>query len=685
MQDSDGTLLVKEFYDLKRKVYSSQVCQDTGSFPWTECLAEYNCAPVNDLAGDCYSKLEAIGNLRKFHHDTGRIQLMLRALLTDRGLLFPQTRERYDSGVTCSMKWSMNRKSLVRTVTRLRVDENKSGLERLLSYTKDISESLYGDTSAPISLEKSQAGIKMLFEGREDSLSSFQLLQGDGNDAGYCKGELGKLSSTAPQEERESIMRAWLDNVSFQFGTGSPIRAYNFFKQTAGPAGSEQVFTTTELFEFLANVLPRCLQENGRFEEAKKPTDYRPVLAANQKAALQKQIEDFKREDLSVWRTALPALKEYLHPDLEHYRHLSSVRAEFDKVRTEHSLKDFFNSFILNGDYLTKLESAFSQYLKQMEPGVLSKRKAKRDDDPVSGLPGFFAGYWTKEAGKPFFLDQPMVMFQIFRSPVYRYLYQREDRSWSIRRIVNDACVRYPLPITAQSLQADTALYHAIVDFCDESCRALQVDFDRKPWDALWLCVCQSVQCLQFRMEDLFSVQYQFRRMMKFGKSGFPVLDRWFEQAVSGQQAPAYISLWRGLVNKLCRSSREQDSEFSNAVSAYRKYFTSPVTDEEHVWQCLSGLCGKIAWSHVKAAPSEGAYKIAAGEIGVSISTSARNGPYATAKSHNMVRTIKGRKFKVTSIRAVELFQMEWPLLQCVCDQARRELMESVYLYLSKA
>lgn len=27
---------------------------------------------------------------------------------------------------------------------------------------------------------------------------------------------------------------------------------------------------------------------------------------------------------------------------------------------------------------------------------------------------------------------------------------------------------------------------------------------------------------------------------------------------------------------------------------------------------------------------------------------------------------------------------MEWLLLQCVCDQARRELMESVYLYLSK-
>lgn len=180
-------------------------------------------------------------------------------------------------------------------------------------------------------------------------------------------------------------------------------------------------------------------------------------------------------------------------------------------------------------------------------------------------------------------MDTPIVIWQLFRSPVYRYFYQLEDRNWNLSRTIEHACVEFPLPVTPQSLEADEALNQSVVTARDAGCRAKGIPFQAEIWRAFWPCIQQSVQCMSFQREDLFPVQYQFRGLLRFQDKGYPVLDELLSERLEAEFAASYIDLWRGLMNRKTdapnrggaqpRTKAQKLAEFREGIKTYRGLF----------------------------------------------------------------------------------------------------------------
>lgn len=175
-----------------------------------------------------------------------------------------------------------------------------------------------------------------------------------------------------------------------------------------------------------------------------------------------------------------------------------------------------------------KLALAFQGYLKRMEPSEKSIT-----DFCLKAAEWFLTFSPNKKVGDKPFLASPHLIFHLFRAPVYRHVVNFENRNWKLKRVIEDAYLWNPLPITPQSLDADAKLFHTIVDVCAKECRKSGCDFQEDAWNALWDCISQCVHCLQFQIGDLFSVRDDFLHTLYLRDLGAPVLDAWIEQQIS--------------------------------------------------------------------------------------------------------------------------------------------------------
>lgn len=649
---------------LKRKMGTTE--PEPAFLPLDPLLRTYQSPAITELSLSEYSKLKVIERLyREAPVKAESSSEIIRALVTDRGLLFPQTRERSHYPMNHSMRAHKAWQKLYGDAARRMADARQSTLTRMLHFAKQAYNKWAPELAPFLSLEHVQQGIRVLLDGLDGPDLKLAIIS---DDVGYCKGELIRLDKPLHSEEAGRIMASWLHTVRLQIGTLPPIS----FDELRG----KLPFPTYELYEFFAYILPDCIRAEALYTDCRdRAGEYTAVLDANQEEAWKEQVEDFQTEDLSQWKKALPALQEYLHPDLTRYR--GTVRL-FGQAYTADIEK-------IGAD----LAKSFGQYLLRMEPHFQN-----RDTVPETAAWLFLtACYGEKNA--PLFLDRPLVVWQLLRSPVCRYIYQLENRNWDLSAVVEDACVNFPLPVTPQSLKADGALYRGVLDACEAGCCVRKIPFQREIWQALWLCIRQSVQCLAFQKEDLFSVQYQLRGLLQFRdllqvrglpqvrKKGYPVLDQMLSERLDAECAAGYIDLWRGIVNRMIdapgkgrarpRTRRRRRREFQTAAAAYRHLFQDPVADEEKVWACLAPLCGDLRFNRVHFLPDGEGFKALA--KGYNILPREREGTISHIKSE------KAEQVR-PEIRAIELILTEWTILQCVCEAARRELMEVICRYI---
>lgn len=86
-----------EEFGLRRRVHSSTPSMNELYTPWPKCVSRYESKEISQRWEYEYSKIRAIHTLYesiKLRPQEEQNAPLLRALLTDRGLLFPQTRER---------------------------------------------------------------------------------------------------------------------------------------------------------------------------------------------------------------------------------------------------------------------------------------------------------------------------------------------------------------------------------------------------------------------------------------------------------------------------------------------------------------------------------------------------------------------------------------------------------------
>lgn len=167
---------------------------------------------------------------------------------------------------------------------------------------------------------------------------------------------------------------------------------------------------------------------------------------------------------------------------------------------------------------------------------------------------------------------------------------------------MEDVCVNLPLPITNQSLDADTALFRTIVDICADRCSRNHIPFQKSAWNALWDCIVQCVQCLPFQSGDLFSMRNGFIHTLCLGDKGAPVSDRWIEEKLASD-APNYILIWRAYIRKWYSPSLKSNNRWQQAIGTFRSLFKNASAPSDRVLEHLDSLCNQINWAGIPFLP----------------------------------------------------------------------------------
>lgn len=657
---------------------SRKVCIESANLSgiyvaWAQYLQRYECDAIISAWKDEFAKTHTIHTLYcSMQHGTPTAEQgdLLKALLTDRGLLFPQTRERYYD-LDHSMRLSTAAFPRYHEAAD-RISSSESPLDRLLALGKecyvkgrDRFYERHGKLIPFITLEEALTGIKTLVDGREGPFHIQEMSKE--YKWGYISSEMSKPENANHPAAIALYAKQWLDHATFTWGDGET-------ESSLSPQRLQEAlgFPAIECYGFIAYVLSDCLCKDEQYREWGS-AEYTPGLDSSQLKDFEAQLSSFKKETLSRWKAALPVLKEYLHPDLGPMkkRAKSTFTSGSPGLSEEAACK--------------KLQKIFQEYLRQMEPSRRNASMSTEDTDGRTRLSRMAEWFLSSSPegspsddvmDRPFFMDRPHLIFGLFRSPVHRYIFNWENRAWNPLYAIRDACEEFPLPITSQSIDEDTKLFRGIVNICADMCRQNHIPFQKDAWDALWDCIEQCVRCLTFQIGDLFSVRNGFTYTLYLGAEGAPVLDRWIEGKLTSG-APNYILIWRALIKNRCKPSPRLfkiKEQWTKDIDDYRSFFEEASVNSGDALAHLDNLSSKINWTGIPFLPPS--KELAA--ICSAIKPGSRKG------TADMIR--HGWSGKEAQVRnEFQRLWMEWFLIQCVCDQAQRELMEVVYLYLTQA
>ena len=657
---------------LNRRFSNGDYPQDSTPFqPLSSCLSDYHSPALSHLCTHTYSKPEAIRQLAGHMPSRDDAAELVRALLTDRGLLFPQTRERFY--IQTSRSWYRSTEFegfYSRVLQDMGVSQDTPFPARALTFARQA----YDRRDCSVSFDRMSQALEVMLQACQGE--QFPQITAC-EDVGYCKGELGTLEQPSSPgtwtdaSAAQAVMEAWLQTVQLSFDGRSTVSGWDYLRETLN-------FTVTEAFAFLSDILPLCINAEEYYQGCLAHLrPYEPVLYDHQKSQWQQQVRCFHEEDLSAWRKALPALEQYLNPDLSRFGRSACIDAGPNPE---------------GAPYVTRLQAAFEAYLRQMEP--------KYKTDQLGTIAAYFV-YSARgtDDESPLFMDMPSVIFHLFRSPYFRYFYNFEDRNYPLHKAVKNGFLRFPLPITPQSLDADEPLYLAIVDICEGYCRARNTAFDAASWRALWPCIRQCVTCLSFQKEDLFTVRYSLRDLMVYREKGFPFLDQLLSDRLEAAFASAYAQLWRTIFYKVSKGkitgwnsasgtsnnqhcqmgvNEKRLNQLLDTVSAYRSLLERPETDLEDVVRLLWPLCSKLSFNKISFVPSNAEWKILAEPWGVrprSAHSPVHHIKTTRIDSSGCSHPQKGGKKTMDAPRTIELILAEWLMLQWSCTQAQRELM----------
>ena len=231
---------------LIRKSYSSPALSDIYR-PWIDFIQGYESDAIVHTWKDFFSKTEAIHSLHADldgHQKVPEAENLLRALLTDRGLLFPQTRER-----GYHIEYSMKRSSTgspwrSRELAKM-APENLNEADRILYFGEQVyrkRQQRFEGRYPLISLEKTLSGIHALIDGRD---GPFRIVSVKRAYQGCYPGDLDMIGYDEKPEEVEYIMTEWLRAQRFSWNNDLEWLSVDAIIQVLK-------FSTAELYEFLA-------------------------------------------------------------------------------------------------------------------------------------------------------------------------------------------------------------------------------------------------------------------------------------------------------------------------------------------------------------------------------------------------------------------------------------------------
>lgn len=667
------------YYQLERRTekYVGDDCKFDNLF---NCLKEYNIPELRSLIVYHYSKLDAIDR----HIDDLTLDLA-RALLTDQGILFAQTRERsYPIEHSRRLLDSTRDERTGETELRLgkndasQHDEKEPDQDGII--INDIVTSVHNHCECVLAEIVSEDGLpeklntfdKML----RKILSMCSALNHVGSklyhpdkdpgseDPGYVKG-----GSTEDQI-------AWMKTVKLHFpGRTKPVGAAKWLnKHVEGPISDE------EMFFFLAYALPDAVHEAKKLDKShrlsratgRKPD---PMISSKQREKLSEQIEAFRQRDpdndvLTPWKGASKLLRLYFSFNAEKY---SNIRK--NDISNLDGLDECFERF----------STSFQNYYRAILP-TANETTLEREKDLSDELAYFFLRK-ASEDQKPLFIDQPLTIYRIARSPVHRNIC-KEQSTVKIFQMIQSSNSNTSWPILKKFLNAEQNLYNEIIEVCAKGCESFNIPFEKSNWKILWGCIEQSVKSLSYDYEDLLSAGWLFKSGYHVFHRFFPVLDQWLRDKLSDMDNPFEPALWRGMYNNHNRLLKERmDGTFreidfeEDFLIPYRKIFTSKVQDIDSLLEILNALAGCFGWNYVTRLPTVEELIQADKRI------SCKHKKYGVEQLESYVEIIRhalseegavaGQSDRNT-VKEIQLVMTEWILLQQICYQAQFNLFRAI-------
>ena len=622
-----------------------------------------------------YSKVSAVDTLCDKQLIT---PLLARALLTDRGLLFAETREvgypieyskrRLDSDLDEIL--NIARGYLDSEIPRGSRIRNES-LDALVSAAVNKWKICSEENIDQASFKRIEDHIRLMLMSVLKRCASLEYFSKEFIHPGY---DIGYID-----QNNEEQRKAWVTGYKFRF----PKRTKEVFAALWLRKHVEAELTDAELFVFLSKCLPAAVTCAGLIYSADyyrtiKSRKHTPCISSKQLIEFEKQINDFKKEDLSAWKNARSVLKEWYAPNtdfLDQYRRSDLTNCE---------LLDPFRK---------ALSSAIRNYYAYIEGNVDS---ATNHHEELANL--FFSGPKVNGFSSPEFMKHPVIIFQIIRSPVYRYLYD-ESRAWSIKRAVHDAFT-YVRPISIETLQAEENLYHEILHVCEKACNEYNITtFSTVPWENLWTCIKQTVNCLSYGFENLLSPPILFKSGYQDFHRFFPILDTWLRDKFSEENRLYEVDLWKTIHNAMKgKATKDSRSFHEESVALYRKQFISSKPDYDFLLKLLYQFAGEFGWNKIAVVPTMEELELTAEDLGYFVSDDKDCHDFDDRRTisrktiQNFVSLSKARSYEDTcndllqqkvrlSERHVSDLQMvliERYLLQQICHNAQTKLLKTM-------
>lgn len=283
--------MIFDILGIHRKIQTSMSNLADGYRKWPDCIQEYKCPTLTDAWEYEYSKTKAIHDLCQairdgiYNHEQADL---LKALLTDHGLLFPQTRERWYEPSDRSMRQAIPAAH----------QQHLAAAKMFCSDTPladpfwEISKNCYDDGLSRfyeqhdvcipfITWEEAQRGLKTLMEGREGPFAIKEISKEFAWGSLYPK--IRKQSYGQNPAEVERLMAQWIDHAILTWEDGEEFMDSRALRTLLK-------FSTIQLYEFLAYIARHSLLKTEQYKRWSNPC-YEPSLNNSQLDAFSNQIQ----------------------------------------------------------------------------------------------------------------------------------------------------------------------------------------------------------------------------------------------------------------------------------------------------------------------------------------------------------------------------------------------------------
>ena len=388
------------------------------------------------------------------------------------------------------------------------------------------------------------------------------------------------------------------------------------------------------------------------------------------------------------WMTAAPAIHEYLHP--ETLWGTGKVHAvpitEAGMDETERELTEIIRNYLeklRSGDASDRSDDSAQgneRADKESEAEIVAERCAWNELSRLWSLP---AGKRSKSADGQlefYLIQHPGELFHLVRLPwLMKDFANTAKQERPVIRILR-RCNQVRLPVTAQTWPLDRLLLEDIITVCGKGCRLAGLPFQQEAWEKLVDCLEFCVKSVSFSVDALYEIHGLWKKLLRYCFPGnvqkvYQPLDEILKNRYEGEGALCYlVPLWRLLENKTGNAET-----WRNMAQQYRKAFEDPMTEEETVREILY-QAPSFGWNQIslnlhdkeRAALKEQLPEALANRVIMQIDAQVRD-YYAMKKAASDEE--EGAKSKGN--RHMELFLLEWALLQTICGQSAQELLGS--------